>query len=311
MATIRHNQTSIPLICSVVLAGACFVQPWTCPRHLLRNLRCHATSLSRSELSERCFLISTSCAVDRRNDALAALANLCSPQVCVFERDYENGARGCYTSHITILQEMLAKDLPWAVIFEDNLAILSHEGLRQALQSVDAWTRRTSGWSVLHLSLVHSAASLRLCSQETFTPEACVLRVERTAPDWYGPVRVDQAPGLGTTAYVISQDAVKCLLEADAKQGYVQPIDDLLTALFSRTYAVFPAPVHRSRAPSLINSDQELFRSIMYDPRVFQAVERLLVWTGFSSSQLVWLFLATMAAWTLGVTIPLGRALLG
>ncbi|CAE7452615.1 unnamed protein product [Symbiodinium natans] len=56
--------------------------------------------------------------------------------------------------------------------------------------------------------------------------------------------------------------------------------------------------------------DQEFFRTVMYDPRVFRNLEWALVWTGLSSSQLVWVFLAAMAAWTLGVTIPVGNALL-
>eukprot|EP00434_Breviolum_minutum_P039341 symbB.v1.2.034930.t3/scaffold4597.1/size37581/6 len=67
---------------------------------------------------------------------------------------------------------------------------------------------------------------------------------------------------------------------------------------------MFPAPLHRGQTASLINPDQQLFRSIMYDERVFRNIESALVSTGLSSSQLVWLFLFSMAAWTFGVTLP-------
>jgi len=223
-----------------------------------------------------------------------------------------DGARGCYFSHLAVYEEITSEGMPWAVIFEDNVLVLSASDLKTMLDAVDGWASRSS-WKILHLSLVHSAASLKLRKAEAKDvqgPE--VVRVERTAPDWYGPVKIERAPGLGTTAYVISREAAKDVLQRHAETGYVQPIDDLLADMFgaSGTFAAFPAPVHRGRVVSLINPDQELFRSVMYDPRVFKNLEWTLVQTGLSSSQLVWVFLAAMVAWTAGVTIPAFNVLL-
>ena len=173
-------------------------------------------------LSNRSFLISTSCSSARRESALERLAGIrLEPQVRIFERD-ENGARGCLTSHLSIYREALDKDLPWALIFEDNLKISSSAS--EAMRLTMDWAQRDL--SILHLSLVHSAASLRLCDQGV--GDMRVVKVERTAPDWYGPVRIARAPGLGTTAYLISKDAMKSL--TSDKELPDIPIDDLLAA---------------------------------------------------------------------------------
>lgn len=264
-------------------------------------------------LSSHAFLISTSCSEQRRFDALATLSKVCTPQVRIFERD-ENGARGCYFSHLSIYREALQKDLPWALILEDNLILTQPvEQVCELIAGMVQWASNSSNWSVLHLSLVHSAASLRLRPVEIQgeVSAASVVKVERTAPDWYGPVSIERAPGLGTTAYIISDRAMQQMLDldssdsSDSSDSDFRPIDDLLAERFAgSTYATFPAPLHRGQTASLINPDQQLFRSVMYDERIFKAIESALVWTGLSSSQLVWFFLASMAAWTFGVTLP-------
>ncbi|CAE7287718.1 adt-1 [Symbiodinium sp. CCMP2456] len=260
--------------------------------------------------------VESDCASERRSNALAALETVCNPRVRLFKRDVADGARGCYFSHLAVYEEVTSEGMPWAVIFEDNVLVLSASDLKTMLDTLDEWASATS-WKILHLSLVHSAASLKLRKEaQKDAPNLGVppgvVRVERTAPDWYGPVKIERAPGLGTTAYVISSEAAKDVLKRHAETGYRQPIDDLLAELFgaSGTFAAYPAPVHRGRVVSLINPDQELFRAVMYDPRVFKNVEWTLVQTGLSSSQLVWVFLAAMAAWTVGVSIPAFSALL-
>ena len=184
------------------------------------------------DISKRCFLISTACATERRRDAIAALASVCNPRVRVFERDAEDGARGCYLSHLSVYEEVVAEGIPWAVIFEDNVMVLSAADLQSTLEAFDDWSSKAD-WKILHLSLVHSAASLKLRKDEALpslsTSNVDVLRVERTAPDWYGPVKIDRAPGLGTTAYAISRDAALSILKRHADSGYSRPIDDLLS----------------------------------------------------------------------------------
>lgn len=259
---------------------------WTQISNTLESLSIHA------------FLISTSCSEQRRFDALATLSKVCTPQVRIFERD-ENGARGCYFSHLSIYREALQKDLPWALILEDNLILTqSVEQVCELIARTVQWASNSSNWNVLHLSLVHSAASLRLRPVEIQGESAklSVVKVERTAPDWYGPVSIERAPGLGTTAYIISDRAMQQMLDLSSDSDFGLPIDDLLAERFAgSTYATFPAPLHRGQTASLINPDQQFFRSVMYDERIFKAIESALVWTGLSSSQLVWLFLASMA----------------
>lgn len=225
-----------------------------------------------------------------------------------FERDFEDGARGCYTSHLAVYREALAQGAAAALVAEDNLAY--YEEQEAVAGGPLAWAKEKEGeWDVLHLALVHSAASLRLLR----TGDGEVVRVERTAPDWYGPVPIEKAPGLGTTAYLISREAMQKLVDLDSKQGYVgTPIDDLLTSSFPEsTFAACPVLLHRDGSESRINQGQGAFRAVMYNPSVFRFVERALVTTGLSSSALVWLFLATMAGWTVGVTLPVARLLLG
>eukprot|EP00438_Fugacium_kawagutii_P019679 Skav225743 [mRNA] locus=scaffold28:65594:65977:- [translate_table: standard] len=115
--------------------------------------------------------------------------------------------------------------MPWVLILEDNLVLAQPvERVRESISEIVRWVTRSSRpkWSVVHLSLVHSAASLRLRRVEEN-----VVRVERTAPDWYGPVSIKKAPGLGTTAYIISREAMEKVLRL--KSDFEMPIDDLLT----------------------------------------------------------------------------------
>lgn len=187
-------------------------------------------------LSSHAFLISTSCSEQRRFDVLATLSKVCTPQVRIFERD-ENGARGCYFSHLSIYREALQRNLPWALILEDNLILTQPvEQVCELIAGTVQWASNSSNWNVLHLSLVHSAASLRLRPVEIQDEVSAkvsvdVVKVERTAPDWYGPVSIERAPGLGTTAYIISDRAMQKMLDLDSSDSdsdFGLPIDDLL-----------------------------------------------------------------------------------
>ncbi len=207
-------------------------------RQVQSSRRASPSSSKESEfgqLSDCAFLITTSCSTLRRRNALAALSEVCEPQVRIFERD-ENGARGCYFSHLSIYKEALEKNLPWALILEDNLILAqnpaSSTGVGESIIGIVDWmsqskNKEISDWSVLHLSLVHSAASLRLKPVEDGTKT--ILKVERTAPDWYGPVNIMRAPGLGTTAYIITRKGMQEMLQLDQGfESFERPIDDLL-----------------------------------------------------------------------------------
>ncbi|CAE7034309.1 spon1 [Symbiodinium sp. CCMP2592] len=207
------------LALSLAASGRTFLQFWSSfgatPGRLGSRRARRCLPGDSGEISN-CFLISTDCANERRSNATAALETVCNPRVRLFKRDVADGARGCYFSHLAVYEEITSEGMPWAVIFEDNVLAM--------LDALDGWASRSS-WKILHLSLVHSAASLKLRKEEKDVP---IVRVERTAPDWYGPVLIERAPGLGTTAYVISREAAKDVLQRHAETGYVQPIDDLL-----------------------------------------------------------------------------------
>ncbi|CAJ1337729.1 unnamed protein product [Effrenium voratum] len=196
------------------------------------------------------FLISTACATERRSSALEQLATLQRrPQLRTFQRDAELGARGCYSSHLAVYREALESQLPFAMIFEDNLQVTVDQAeARDLLAKAEDFCLEEQP-QVLHLSLVHSAASLRL------TRHKGLVRGERTSPDGYGPVFIERPPGLGTTGYVICRQAMERLVELDRVQGYQQPIDELLAAQFPETFALFPAVLHRGPAQSLINPE--------------------------------------------------------
>lgn len=237
------------------------------------------------------------------------------PEIRTFERDVENGARGCYASHMDVFRDALATDVQAVLMLEDNLAQvgLPDEFVGQGpalLTRQLAWAARSQGhWDILHLALVHSAASLCLVPVE----DEPIARVERTAPDVYGVVPIEKAPGLGTTAYVISRRAMDRLLTIDAERGGYAgvPIDDLLAETFpATTFAAWPVLWHRGLAPSFVNPGQGAFRNVMYDPRAIRLVERALVSTGISSSGLVCCLLSALAFWTVAVVIPVSRELM-
>jgi len=272
------------------------------------------------------FLITTEGASDRKfvaQESLTKLETSCGLrppnheelQVRTFQRDLDDGARGCFTSHMAVYAEAVAAELPYAIVFEDNLVLACDDTLsglqKDGLSQVLRWAAEHEGkWDVIHIALVHSAASLRLLPSGD--SENAVRMVQRTAPDWYGPVEIEAAPGLGTTAYIISLRGMQEMTRLVESRGYVgAPIDDLLAATFSKsTYAAFPAPLRRGSSASLINPGQELFRTVMFQPPVATWVEEALVFTTLSSSQLVWVFLAAMAGWTVFVTVPCLRLLL-
>jgi len=211
--------------------------------------------------------------------------------------------------------------LPSVLILEDNVAGAADEGPDAAALAAETarraleWAEDSLGqWDVLHLALVHSAAALRLLphtrGEGAGGNDEAVVRVERTVPDWYGPIKIEAPPGLGTTAYLVSRRAMERVVELDASLGFTGlgglPIDDLLARHFpATTFAAAPAPLHRGLARSLINEEQQAFRLVMYSPSIYRRVEQALIATGLSTGSLVQLFLAAMAAWTLVVVLPL------
>lgn len=238
-------------------------------------------------------------------------------EVRTFQRDVEDGARGCYSSHLALYREALSKSVTAALVFEDNIAavpVSSDGDFGESVSDALDWAEKDQTWDVLHLALIHSAASLKLRQLSEGGSSLPIVKIERTAPDWYGLLQTKLPAGLGTTAYLISRRAMERLVaEDEAAGGYFGvAIDELLAQRFPETtYGAYPVVAHRGLAPSFVNPGQEIFRRVMYDPQVFRPIEWFLVISGFSSSQLVWLLLLFLALWTGLVTVPLMRLLGG
>lgn len=95
---------------------------------------------------------------------------------------------------------------------------------------------------------------------------------------------------LGTTAYIISRSGLDRLLAEHRRIGYLpgDAIPNLMARLFPESrYAAFPMPLHRSaEIKSLVNSQLDTLRSMIFRPQVYTVWERALVGTGLSTNVL-------------------------
>ena len=160
------------------------------------------------------------------------------------EPDNEDRVRGCYNSHIAVLQRALKevkKQNFCVLVLEDNL----EKTLRistTAVESVKNFVRERGDWDIIHLAYM------------MYVPDLCVSRL----PDWdENVVKVNGGPNaaLGTTAYLISRKAVEQVLTNHAANGYKEPIPNVISKLFQYSrYGAYPMPFHRaSKVASLVN----------------------------------------------------------
>lgn len=104
--------------------------------------------------------------LEQTRAALRAVNLLDKVKVKTFKTDDEDRVRGCYTSHIKVLEEVQRefqrkKDYK-VLILEDNLEITP--GMSQAvLQSVETFTTETAApWDVFHLAYMMYVPGLKL-----------------------------------------------------------------------------------------------------------------------------------------------------
>ena len=147
-------------------------------------------------------------------------------EVCEFGTDDEDRIRGCYTSHITVLEKAAAKfegkeDLN-ILVLEDNLSI-SPRIAQDTLDSISAFLSAPGlgRRDMVHLAYIMYVPGL---SVETLPNQEHIVRLQCNADSV-----------LGTTAYVISRSGLDTLLGEHRRTGYVDAIPNMMARLFPDT----------------------------------------------------------------------------
>ena len=180
-------------------------------------------------------------------------------EVREFERDDADRVRGCYTSHIAVLQEVeqLARKRAGAfnaLVIEDNVA-LSPRIAKETLDGVASFLRDESA-DMVHLAYI------------MYVPGLSVERVD----DRPSLVRLDCNADsvLGTTAYLITRRGVEAVMAEHRRAGYVDAVPNMMARLFPRTrYAAYPMVFHRAaNIKSLVNGQLDNLRALIFLPEV-------------------------------------------
>jgi len=248
--------------------------------------------------------------LDRSWKQLQAVGLDSKTEVCEFGTDDDDRIRGCYTSHITVLEKAAARfaDKPAdeslnVLVLEDNLSI-SPRIAQETLDGISKFLSTSSGAGtrdMVHLAYIMYVPGL---SVETLPTEEHVVRL-----------RCNADSVLGTTAYIISRSGLDTLLAEHRRTGYVDAIPNMMARLFPESrYAAFPMPLHRAATvKSLVNGQLDNLRALIFQPQVYTQWERLLVSTGKSTnilfpSMCVLLFIGAFAGGEEAVSSVLAAA---
>lgn len=222
-------------------------------------------------------------------------------QVKSFDTDDEDRIRGCYSSHISVLEDavgemessssdknifvdVLKTVMPSSpsstpklnyniLVLEDNIALTGNLDVK-GLQLVRNFMGSEGSWDVMHLSYI---------------PYVPSLVVSSTTTDRVVQLQTGIGSALGTTAYVINEKAIRALLRQDQEQSYYAAIPDVMAELFPNSrYAAFPTPFLRApKTKSLVNPQLDDLREILFQPVVTSAVQNILTKTRISTNQLL------------------------
>ena len=200
-----------------------------------------------------------------------------------FGTDDEDRVRGCYTSHISVLEEAAKRfaDVPEGenfniLVLEDNLSI-SPRIAQPTLDAIERFLSTENGPSVGPRDMVHLAYIMYVpgLSVEALPDREHIVRLQCNADSV-----------LGTTAYVISRSGLTTLLEEHRRTGYVDAIPNMMARLFPDTrFAAYPMPLHRAaKVKSLVNGQLDALRALIFQPQVYTQWEKTLVATGLSTN---------------------------
>jgi len=220
--------------------------------------------------------------------------------VRVFRADDEDRVRGCYTSHISVLEEIEkisrsqsrrifaaaassggAKKEYTALILEDNLETTTRfsSNPTSIMNSVSQYIKesRPGDWDVFHLGYM------------MYVPGLSVKRIDDEALPSIVQLFSNPGTSVGTSAYIISKNGVATILDYHRKNGYQNDaIPNIMALLFPQSrYAPYPMMFHRAaKVGSLVNPQLDDFRKIMFSPIIYTTWERLMVSTGWSTNKL-------------------------
>lgn len=198
-------------------------------------------------------------------------------QVRTFQPDDEDRVRGCYTSHIKVLEEVqkiYGKLEDYRVlVLEDNLERTMRMS-PSVVSAVGDFTENQKTWDVFHLAYMMYVPGLSFIK----------LPSEKNVVQMLS----DPSSSVGTSAYVVSKSGVNAILLNHKKTGYVEAIPNVMARLFPSTrYAAYPMVFHRAaKVGSLVNPQLDDFRRIMFSPFMYTSWERLMVATGLQNNQL-------------------------
>jgi hypothetical protein len=199
-----------------------------------------------------------------------------------FETDDEDRVRGCYMSHIAILQaakkRFMKRDKPCTIlVLEDNLATSTAGGAGLTQSMVAEWDAFIG---------IHSDCDIM---QLAYTPYVPNLTVSKTDNSNVKLLTCGVGSALGTSAYIVTSRGINTLLEEHKRAGYVQSIPDVMASLFPNTrYAAYPAPFQRApRIKSLVNPQLDELREILFQPLVVARAQDLLALTELCTNSLL------------------------
>ncbi|GFH59093.1 hypothetical protein CTEN210_15569 [Chaetoceros tenuissimus] len=273
----------------------------------------------------------------RLNNALGILADAGLEdrvQVKEFETDDEDRIRGCYTSHISVLQDAMrdiqSSSLSASDTTEDWFGSLfsvfskSNES-KDTMKMENSRDEKSRTKCVLVLEdnidttgnlNENTLKSIADCISSydsvdmvhlSYIPYVPNLQVSKTDNKNIVRLSTGQSSALGTTAYIITEKAINTLINIDARNGFRAPIPDVMAEEFPESrYSAFPTPFLRApKTKSLVNPQLDDLREVLFQPAVVSQVQKVLALTGVSTNNLLFatsgLLLATGAMGIFGV----------
>jgi GR25 family glycosyltransferase involved in LPS biosynthesis len=239
-------------------------------------------------------------------------------EIKTFPTDDENRVRGCYTSHIKVLEEIkkqLSKKSDYrALILEDNIEVTPSMN-PSVLKSVEDFMKEApmGSWDVFHLAYMMYVPGLNLnqLNRNQF-PGLEELQQKEFATNIVQMI-AEKSAVVGTSAYVVSKTGVEKLLTYHKNNGFREAIPNIMAELFPSTrFACYPMVFHRAgtnflfyfiylylfsnnnaftilnigKVNSLVNPQLDSFRRVMFNPMMYTNWERLMVSTGLQNNQL-------------------------
>lgn len=244
------------------------------------------------------YLITTNAGGDRLKRTMQELEKVgiagSNLNVRVFKADDEDRIRGCYTSHIAVMEEiekLFANKKNYnVIILEDNLEVTKRfQTDSSVIDKVGQFvkTNKAADYDVFHLGYM------------MYVPGLQTIKM-----DEQGIVKLLSGPqtSIGTSAYCISRKGLNAILSFHRKHGYQNDaIPNLMAQLFPDSrYASYPMMFHRAaKVGSLVNPQLDDFRKIMFNPLIYTTWERLMVSTGMPTNKLFPTILVSLVTSTL------------